>query len=60
MNGKKNWSKVLELAVVLLVTAAAFGWGRKTALIERGCDAVGGECLLLLLPVIYYAVKSMK
>ena len=50
-------SVVLELAAVLLVTALAFAWGVQTAQAERGCNAIGGEYLLLLLPAIYYTGK---
>jgi len=60
MNRKKNWFDVAELAVVLLITAAIFVWGRQLALLERGCIAYGGECLLLLIPIIYYSIKSMR
>lgn len=48
---------MLELAIVLLVTALAFVWGRQTAQIERGYDTFGGEYLLLLLPAMYYIGK---
>lgn len=48
---------LFELAAVLLVTAAAFAWGKGTARIERGYEAIGGEYLLLLLPAIYYTGK---
>lgn len=48
---------ICELAAVLLMTAAAFVWGRQTAQAQRGYDAFGGEYLLLLLPAIYYASK---
>lgn len=50
-------SVVLELAAVLLMTALAFAWGKQTAMIERGYEAIGGEYLLLLLPAIYYIGK---
>ena len=46
-----------ELITVLLLTAAAFIWGQRTALAERGYDARGGEYLLLLFPVLYYTGK---
>jgi len=59
MNRKQKWFAAAELAVVLLITAAAFVWGRRAALIERGYSAFGGECLLILLPVIYYIIKAM-
>lgn len=47
-----------ELLAVLLLTAAAFMWGKQTARIERGYEAIGGEYLLLLLPAIYYTGKQ--
>lgn len=50
-------SVVLELAAVLLVTALAFAWGKQTALVERGYNAIGGEYLLLILPAMYYTGK---
>lgn len=57
MNGKRKWTSAAELAVVLLVTLAAFAWGKRAALIERGYTAYGGEYLLLLTPAIYYTGK---
>lgn len=51
-------SVALELLTVLLLTTAAFVWGRQTARIERGYEAIGGEYLLLLLPAIYYTGKQ--
>ena len=49
----------VELASVLLVTVSAFVWGRQTALAERGYTAIGGEYLLLLLPLMYYSGKRI-
>ena len=58
MRRKRSLASVLfELAAVLLITIAAFAWGVKTARIERGYEAIGGEYLLLLLPAIYYTGK---
>jgi len=48
----------IELAAILLATAAAFCWGRRTAVAERGLHGLGGEYLLLLLPVVYYLLKQ--
>ena len=60
MNGKKEWiAAAVELAVVLLTTVAAFAWGQRAALIERGYTARGGEYMLLLIPAIYYAGKRV-
>ncbi len=59
MRRKRSLVSVLfELAAVLLITAIAFAWGVKTAQIERGYKAYGGEYLLLLIPVIYYTGKQ--
>lgn len=60
MNRKRNWiAAAVELAVVLLITVAAFTWGQRAALIERGYTAYGGEYMLLLIPAIYYAGKRV-
>lgn len=56
-NGKNRAAAAVELAAVLLATAAAFAWGQRAALIERGHTAHGGEYLLLLIPFIYYTGK---
>lgn len=60
MGGNKNWFAVVELIVVLLVTAAAFALGKQAALAERGYTAYGGECCSILIPAIYYIGKSMR
>lgn len=52
-------SVILEVAAVLLVTVLAFAWGKRTGVIERGYEAIGGEYLLLLIPTIYYVGKRM-
>jgi len=52
-------SVIGELLAVLLITGAAFMWGKETAMAERGYEAIGGECLLLLIPAIYYTGKRM-
>lgn len=60
MNRKKEWiAAAVELAVVLLATVAAFAWGKRAAMIERGYTAHGGEYMLLLIPAIYYAGKRV-
>ncbi len=56
MGTKGKW----EFAAVLLITAAAFAWGRRFSLAARGYEALGGEYLLLLLPVLYYIGKAMR
>lgn len=57
--GKNRAAAAVELVAVLLATAAAFAWGQRAALIERGYTAHGGECLLLIIPVIYYTGKRI-
>lgn len=50
-------SIIFEVAIVLLVTALTFAWGKQTALAERGYNAIDGEYLLLILPAMYYTGK---
>lgn len=57
MKAKKNLTLAAELIAILLLTVAAFTWGKRTALTERGYEACGGEYLLLLLPFLYYTGK---
>lgn len=60
MNTKRNLALVLaEPVIILLLTIAAFTWGKRTALTERGYEACGGEYLLLLLPFLYYTGKRV-
>ena len=59
MKPKRSLASVAcELLAVLLITAAAFMWGKSVALAERGYEAKGGEYLLLLIPAIYYTGKQ--
>lgn len=60
MKSKRNLvSAACELLAVLLITGTAFMLGKGAALAERGYEAVGGEYLLLLLPVMYYLGKRV-
>lgn len=60
MRPKRSLASVaLELAAVLLVTAAAYAWGRNAAMAEWDRETLGGEHLLLLLPIIYYLWKRV-
>lgn len=52
-------SAACELLAVLLTTGTAFMWGKGVALVERGCEAAGGEYLFLLFPFMYYIGKQM-
>lgn len=54
----KHISAALELVFVLLVTVLVFRAGVTQARAQRGYDAYGGEYLLLVLPVLYYAGKQ--
>lgn len=48
-----------ELLAVLIVTAVVFIKSRGYALAWRGYEAVGGEFMLLLIPIIYYEAKRI-
>ena len=50
---KKSRLAAAELLAVLMVTAVVFVKSRGYALAWRGYEAVGGEFMLLLLPIIY-------
>ena len=50
-------SAVLELIVVLYLTAFIFALGCAVATAERGYKAYGGEYLILVLPALYYTGK---
>ena len=56
---KKSRLAAAELLAVLIVTAAVFTKGLSAALAWRGSKAVGGEFMLLLLPIIYYEAKRI-
>lgn len=56
---RKSRLAAAELLAVLIVTAVAFIKGRGYALAWRGYEAVGGEFMLLLLPIIYYEAKRI-
>ena len=56
---KKSRLAAAELLAVLIVTALVFIKSRGYALAWRGYEAVGGEFMLLLLPIIYYEAKRI-
>lgn len=56
---KKSRLAAAEFLVVLIVTAVVFIKSRGYALAWRGYKAVGGEFMLLLLPIIYYEAKRI-
>ncbi len=55
---KKRFSWI-EFAVITVVSCAGFVIARECAALERGYDAIGGECLFLFLPAIYFALKGI-
>lgn len=59
MRHKKKSRIAAEFLTVLIVTAVVFTKGLSAALAWRGYKAVGGEFMLLLLPIIYYEAKRI-
>ena len=55
---RKSRLAAAELIGILTVTAVVFIKARAYAGAWRGYDAMGGEFLLLLLPIIYYLAKQ--
>ncbi len=51
--------RALEAVVVILVSFLLFRMGQAQALNERGHKAIGGEYLLLGLPVLYYLLRAV-
>ena len=56
---KKSRLAAAEFLAVLIVTAVVFTKGLSAALAWRGYEAVGGEFMRLLLPIIYYEAKRI-
>lgn len=56
---KKSRLAAAEFLAVLIVTAVVFAKSLSAALAWRGYKAVGGEFMLLLLPIIYYEAKRI-
>lgn len=56
---KSRLAAAAEFLAVLIVTAVVFVKSRGYALAWRGYEAVGGEFMLLLLPIIYYEAKRI-
>lgn len=56
---KKSRLAAAEFLAVLIVTAVVFTKGLSAALAWRGYEAVGGEFMLLLIPIIYYEAKRI-
>ena len=51
--------RAIEAVVVILASAALFFVGQAHALRERGYEAIGGEYLLLAIPVLYYLLRAV-
>lgn len=56
---KKSRLAAAEFLAVFIVTAVVFIKSMGYALAWRGYEAVGGEFMLLLLPIIYYETKRI-
>lgn len=56
---KKSRLAAAEFLAVLIVTAVVFTKGLSAALAWRGYEAVGGEFMLLFLPIIHYEAKRI-
>lgn len=57
---KKSRLAAAEFLAVLIVTAVVFTKGLSAALAWRGYEAVGGEFMLLLLPIIYMRQSGLS
>ena len=57
---KKSRLAAAEFLTVLIVTAVVFTKDLSAALAWRGYKAVGGEFMLLLLPIIYYEANALQ
>lgn len=57
---KKSRLAAAEFLAVLIVTAVVFTKGLSAALAWRGYKAVGGEFMLLLLPIIYLYIMRQS
>ena len=55
---RKSRLAAVELLGVLTATAVLFVKAQSVALASRGYLAIGGEIMLLLLPIIYYLLKQ--
>lgn len=55
----RKWCDTLSTATRRFFEAVVFTKGLSAALAWRGYKAVGGEFMLLLLPIIYYEAKRI-
>lgn len=56
---RSSLHRAIEAVVVILASLAIFLVGQAHALQERGYEAIGGEYLLLALPVLYYLLRAV-
>ena len=56
---RSSLHRAIEAVVVILASLALFLVGQAHALQERGYEAIGGEYLLLALPVLYYLLRAV-
>lgn len=55
---RRHW-QALKWAGIGAGAVLLYRWGAAWALEERGYQAVGGEILLLLIPLLYYIVERL-
>jgi len=48
---------IIKYLIICAVAALLFMAGQAAAFAERGYKAVGGECIVLLLPVLWFIVE---
>lgn len=56
---RSSLHRAIEAVVVIITSLALFLVGQAHALQERGYEAIGGEYLLLALPVFYYLLRAV-
>lgn len=55
---KKKYAWV-ELAITAVISVIGFAAAHEYAALERGYEAVGGELMLLCLPILYFVLKEL-
>ena len=58
MKLKRAAHTAMKYIFLIAVAIALFYWGKGQAYKQRGYEAYGGEYLLLLLPLIWYAIET--
>ena len=59
VRARVEFKTVAKYAALTLIGFAMFYAAAVYATAERGCRAVGGEALFLLLPVVWYALSTI-